>query len=195
MKNKILDLLGFGIIIYGLAMFFVLLSIVIFESNVFVLTTNNLYSIYTLIIRPVPFAIAIWLSIIIMGRKQAYKQAHTLYDIEIDSLDKKIVDKDKQIANYIILDNVRIEKARKLEKEISEIKVELSNVAKGEIKPIVKKKPIKISDKIPFHNDINLVEETWICPECERAMTRQTDKIIFCDNPSCHRRQWKKSEL
>ena len=104
MKNKILDAIGFIIIIYGLSLGFTLLQSMLDVSNVYVI----------FIIKPVPYFLAIYMY---LGIKQVKHDSNKAYALQHEELSNK----DKQIANYVILDNVRITKERKLEKEITEL--------------------------------------------------------------------------
>ena len=125
------------------------------------------------IILPLPIVIAIYEYLHIKQLKKAYSQAHTLYKIEIARLDKKIVDKDKQIANYILLDNVRIDKIKKYEKEITELK-------KDKVKSILVKPHITgPSLIIPFNQDDNTTEELVLCV-CGKEM-RECKTMYVCD--------------
>ena len=47
----------------------------------------------------------------------------------------------------------------------------------------------------PFSEDSQPETQGYICPECGKPMTRMTDKIVFCDNIECTRKQWKRDKL
>ena len=210
MKNKIINTLGFIIVIYGLALGFVLI--------IGMLDYNDPFMIF--LILPTSYFIAIYEYSINKTTKQQYKESTSALLIDIDN-------KDKKIANHIILGNVRIERIGKLNDEITELKTELKGVAKKE-KQVVKfadnfktredkicylgtfswniarlneqtddeidrlfNEFVSTSTKPPF----NTITETWICPECGSTMIRNSKSIVFCDNILCHRKQWKKAVL
>lgn len=183
--KKTINILQTITVAYGLALCSILLISLI----------NVTDQVMIFIILPLPIVIAIYEYLHVKELKQAYKQAHTLYDIEIDDLDNKIVDKDKKIANYILLDNVRYDKIRKYEKEISELKIELAGVIKfevphiqadtKEIRPNTSHEPM--AEPIPFNEDNDNIEELHLCPECGSNM-RECPTMWICKNLVCKKR-------
>ena len=108
MKNT-LTLLGTFLTIYGLSIMFTLLQSMLDVTNLIVLA----------FILPLPFFIAIYEYLYIRESKQAYKQYTALYKYDI-------VELNKQIANYVILDSSHQEINGKLRIEIKELKRGLS---------------------------------------------------------------------
>jgi len=245
--KKILDKLGFAIVILGLSLGYVIIVGEIGHSD----------PIMIFVILPTPYFVAIWEYLHIKQKKQAYKTAHELYD-------KEIADLDKQVNNYKILNNVRIANSDILKQEITELKSELASTVKkpiilatsgdGKTKPpfieVVKgtiflatrnqlsvagqKRSIKghkylvkeiledgmylMDDELsvdnqwlpinelaglfiitkpdtPFTGDKHDKEIIFICPECNKPMERMTNKIVFCDNIKCTRKQFRKDKL
>ena len=239
--NKILDQLGYIIIYYGLAMLFVILITLIFENDIVIIDDLSKLGIYFFVIKPIPYAIAIYLYKGIRELKRQWKQYISVYEKELSMLKDDIVAKKIQITSLEIMDKSRLSVIDIRDKEIIELKNKLIKVSKGELilaknntgnsitkgsivykelsKDVIKKKRKTINIKedeptelkkenpfekvkrtgkrlvIPFVEDVDTTEQQYICPECGKEMTRQTAKIIFCDNIECTRKQWKKEAL
>ena len=173
MKNKILDTIGFIVIIYGLSLAFVLLLILIFEGGVMIIDRATVFSISVLFIRPIPFMIAIYMYLGTKELKKDYEQSLAVFKADNNKLNG-------QVENYILLDDVRVQKIRKYEKEITELNIVIGNM---------------IEKDIPFSDKPDSTEAIWFCKDCGVEMKRESSKMRFCDNPSCTRKQWKKEAL
>ena len=134
------------------------------------------------LILPSVYVIAIWEYLYIKQLKRAYKTAHTLYDKEIVGLDNEIVNKDKQIKNYQLLDEVRIQRIRKLESDLVDGRNEIIEL---------KKDVLPIDNNIPFNEDNDNEEELHLCHNCGHSM-REAKTMWICDR--CKKRR-KKSDL
>ena len=195
MKNKIINTLGFIIVIYGLALGFVLIIGMLDYTD----------PIMIFVILPASYFIAIYEYSINKTIKQQYKESTSALLIDRDN-------KDKQIANYELLDEIRCKKLDDSRDEITELKEELASTVKP--KSIVldgvefKGKDLDYLIKCSkdgeeqeisiFNNDdgtLNNITQIWVCPECGSTMTRSSKSIVFCDNIECTRKQFKKSAL
>ena len=187
MKNKIIDTLGFIIIIYGLSIGFTLLQSM--------LDVSTALAIFVLL--PMPYFIAIYLYKGIQELKHDYKQIIEVYEEQDLERMNEIATKDKQIANHITLNGVRIARIDKLDIEITDLKRELSSVAKKEV---LKCTSIHISDtgklaeqsynsahSITFSQDYDNTEELHICPDCQSEM-RECKTMYICKNLTCKKR-------
>lgn len=72
--------------------------------------------------------------------------------------------------------------------------VEFRNSAKSTMDSLVNKE-IVVKKTFPFATDNDKTEEIYICPQCGSEMPRFTNKIAFCDNIECSRKQWHISKL
>jgi|LGOV01.1.fsa_nt_gb hypothetical protein len=157
--KKILDQLGFIIIIYGLALGFVLLTILIFETGVFVITTNNIYSWYTLLIKPIPYLIAIYMYLAVKDLKQDY-------EAKLRVLNQKLGIQHEQIEHHTTLDNIRIDKIKKLEDEIGVLKLQkFGNAVKEKIEDKEVDKHVEYGSQTYKKGDyyIGVDNIKWIC--------------------------------
>ena len=214
--NKILDQLGYIIIYYGLAMLFVILITLIFENDIVIIDDLSKLGIYFFVIKPIPYAIAIYLYKGIRELKRQWKQYISVYEKELSMLKDDIVAKKIQITSYKIMDKSRLSVIDIRNKEIIELKKDVKHKKVvlavsgdgkgGMISKIITKSNVPFNlDKyvkehaglspLPFNEDADTTEQQYICPECGKEMTRQTAKIIFCDNIECTRKQWKKEAL
>lgn len=209
MKNKIIDAIGFIIIIYSLSLGFTLLQAMLDVSSILVI----------FVILPMPYFLAIYMYKGVREIKHDSAQIISVLEDDIDS-------KDKQIANYKLMDDIRIQTIRKLELEITELKKDIDDITKVE-KVLYNKTTYEKGDyyidennikwicvdvtpnidggihafnyhfdkEVPFNEDVDTTDQTWICPDCKSEMTRQSSKMVYCDNILCYRKQWKKSDL
>ena len=205
MKNKILNILGFIVVSYGLGLLFTILFGVIGFND----------QLTFFVILPLPIAIAIYEFVCIKEAKQAFNEHTSLLRYDNEELSK-------QVEYHKTLAQSRLSIIDNRDKEIMGLKAELKNVPhdtksykalrdtmnKSETfkapHPTVKGDKIyPAGSHIPkdegrydtFNKDVDNTEETWICPECGVEMKRSTDKIAFCDNIECTRKQWKKEKL
>ena len=134
MKNRILDVIGFILIIYAISLGFTILFVEIFESDLIVIQNGSWLAISILLIRPLPYAFAIYFYYAVKELKRSYEKNLTVLTQENDELDI-------QVKNYKLLDNTRMQKIDNLDKEITELKGELAATVKKEI---------PFNDKLPY---------------------------------------------
>ena len=173
--RKVINEIQWIIVIYGLALGFVLVMGEIPFKD----------SIQIFIVSPLVYFIAIYMYKGV--REIKHDSAKIINDLKVDCDTK-----DKQIANHQTIADSKIERIFDLNKEITELKIERERMVKGEswnMSYVDKSKPL------PFSEKVSDIEAQWICPECGKTMTRETNAIIFCDNIECTRKQWRKDSL
>ncbi len=149
---------------------------------------NN--SVLWLFIWPMAWTITIYIIILMVNMKRAYKRNKTVYMYDMDSLQNKIQRLELELDN---------------EKEYQRIKGELhkpyeTNEYKDDngiqdsynsVEDTTDYKPTVVESDIPFTDTITAYD----CPQCGELMTRHTKKTWFCDNVSCNRKQWNIDKL
>lgn len=147
---------------------------------IFIITTSVIIEDYkTAIIYGVALLLAIAYVIMWYGHKKLLEIEKRVY---METLDK----------TQEILD-LRIEELEYYKKKYDTMQsigvVKATNVSKEEI-PMGT--PVQV---IPFAEETKQTDQIYICPECGKEMTRQTEKIAFCDNIECSRKQFRKDKL
>lgn len=196
--KKIINIIQKIVEIYLPSILIVLVGVTLINDSIIIIKNDKaiVYAIFTIL--PLVPMLAIYMYLGIRELKHDSNKSYALQHEELSN-------KDKQIDQLNIMAKSRMLIIDTKQDEIDELKRELASVAKNEKLECT---PIYISDtgklaeasynsahSIPFNSDNDNTNQLYMCPECYEQMTRQTDKIAFCDNPSCQRKQWRKDKL
>ena len=161
--NKLLDKIGFFIIIYAMSLGIVLLMVIIFDSGIRDVMSHTLLTVSIVFIRPLPIILAIYMWLGAKELKRDYEQSLiVIQDNHIETI--------QSLDNHKILKNVHMEKIDTLEKEVSRYKRVIDEIR-------VKYNQDKA---IPFADKVNDEEELHICPDCKSEM-RECPTMFICN--------------